>query len=141
MRNEVIDRVGRLYERLAAESGDAQGRGGECNACGKCCDFESFDHRLYVTRPELMYLSSKLGGERVKPMTGGMCPYNVAGKCTVYDYRFAGCRIFCCNGDAEFQSDLSERALEELKSICTELDIPYRYMDLATALNAFSANQ
>ncbi len=55
--------------------------------------------------------------------------------CTVYEHRFAGCRIFCCKGNKDFQSGLSESALRELKSICEELDIPCRYTDLATSLN------
>jgi hypothetical protein len=63
------------------------------------------------------------------------CPYNVGGKCTVYEYRFAGCRIFCCNADADFQSRLSESALKKLKSLCTKFQIPYSYLDLADALS------
>jgi hypothetical protein len=50
---------------------------------------------------------------------------------------FAGCRIFCCRGDADFQHRLSEAVLKKLKAICTELEIPYRYLDLTTALNTF----
>ena len=26
-----------------------------CRACGGCCDFEAFGHRLYVTTPEAVY--------------------------------------------------------------------------------------
>jgi hypothetical protein len=81
-----------------------------------------------------MYLTAKLGAANIKPMTGSRCPYNVEGKCTVYEYRFAGCRIFCCNADADFQSSLSELALRRLKSICAEFKISYRYTDLSTAL-------
>ena len=69
------------------------------------------------------------------PMTIGRCPYNIAGKCTVYEHRFAGCRIFCCKGDRDFQSRLSESALKRLMSICEECGLPYTYKDLAAALN------
>ena len=108
------------------------------------------DHHLFVTTPELMYLAANLGAEkinpphvwriktaqvwRIKPMPTSRCPYNVGGKCTVYEYRFAGCRIFCCNADADFQSGLSESALKKLKSLCTKFQIPYSYLDLAEAL-------
>ena len=69
-------------------------------------------------------------------MAGGRCPYNKDGKCEVREHRFAACRIFCCRGNADFQSILSEKSLEKLKSICTEFRIPYRYTDVAEALNS-----
>jgi hypothetical protein len=72
-------------------------------------------------------------------MPGGRCPYNVDGKCTIYEYRFSGCRIFCCNADEDFQSRLSEEVLQKLKAICTEFQIPYRYADLAAALGSFTS--
>ncbi|MHC4557542.1 MAG: YkgJ family cysteine cluster protein [Planctomycetota bacterium] len=111
---------------------------GACEACGKCCDFDGFDHHLFVTPPELMYLVAKLGKEEIKPMPSSRCPYNIDGKCSVYEYRFVGCRIFCCSADEDFQSRLSESALEKLKSICTEFQIPYRYTDLAAGLNSLA---
>lgn len=82
-----------------------------------------------------MYLTANLGAENIKPMTDSRCPYNIDGKCTIYEYRFAGCRIFCCNADADFQSRLSEEVLKKLKSTCAEFQIPYRYTDLAVGLN------
>jgi Fe-S-cluster containining protein len=88
-----------------------------------------------VTTPELMYLVSKLGDEKIKPMNGGRCPYNINGKCSIYEHRFAGCRIFCCKGDADFQSGLSESVVKKFKSTCVEFAIAYNYLDLATALN------
>ncbi|UCF16672.1 MAG: hypothetical protein JSW59_04250, partial [Phycisphaerales bacterium] len=90
-----------------------------------------------VTPPELIYLTARLGAENIKAMPSGRCPYYVDDKCGIYQHRFAGCRIFCCKGGADFQSELSESVLTRLKSICTEFEIPYRYLDLATALNTF----
>jgi hypothetical protein len=57
----------------------------------------------------------------------------------VYEYRFAGCRIFCCKGDADFQNRLSESALRKFKSICTDFQISYRYADLAKASHTAAA--
>ena len=45
-----------------------------CNACGNCCDFDAYGHRLYITPPELMYLADKIGKENLKPMTGWPLP-------------------------------------------------------------------
>jgi hypothetical protein len=73
-------------------------------------------------------------------MPDSRCPYHLICQCTVYKYRFAGCRIFSCKGYADFQSGLSESALKKFKSICTEFNIPYRYTDLATALNGYASH-
>ena len=110
----------------------------QCEACGKCCDFESYDHRLFVTSPELIFFASKVGPDMIKPMPAGRCPYNIDGKCTVYAYRFGGCRIFSCKGDKDFQSRLSEQAVEKFKSICDRFNLAYSYTDLRAALNSTS---
>jgi hypothetical protein len=133
--NRLLKRVAEIYDRLDLQICESSHLAGVCDACGECCDFGSFDHRLFVTTPELMYLAANLSGENIKSMTTSRCPYNERGRCTIYKYRFAGCRIFCCKADADFQSRLSESALKKLKSLCTEFQIPYRYTELATALN------
>ncbi len=131
----ITQKVTEIYDWLNLEIKAHSDIIGKCNACGKCCYFEKYDHRLFVTTPELMYLKTKLGVEKLKSMPTGTCPYNINGECTIHRYRFASCRIFCCNGDKDLQSRLSESVLEEIKSICTECQIPYRYTDLPTALN------
>jgi len=136
--SQVVDRVGRIYQWLDEQLRRAGDPGAACDGCGKCCDFDAFDHRLFVTPPELIYLAANLPGQTLRPMTTGRCPYNIVAKCSVYDYRFAGCRIFSCKGDKDFQSTLSESALKEFKSICTEFAIPYHYTHLAAALNSFA---
>lgn len=135
-KSQIVKRVAEIYNRLDSEISANYEVWQTCDACGRCCDFDSFDHRLFVTTPELMHLTEKLAPENVRPMTTGRCPYNADGKCTIYEYRFAGCRIFCCKSDSESQNRLSESAVKKFKSICTELDIPYRYTDLATTLNS-----
>jgi hypothetical protein len=134
----LLERVAEIYNWLDEQICSGGGLAGECRSCGDCCDFDGFDHRLFITRPELMYLAANLDAEKIKPMPSNRCPYNTDGKCTIYEYRFSGCRIFCCNGDADFQSWLSEEALKKLKSICVEFQVSYRYTDLATALNSLA---
>jgi len=107
----------------------------KCRRCGDCCNFDTFDHRLFITTPEVMYLAANLPAEYIKPMTTGTCPYNEDGRCTIYQHRFAGCRIFSCDGSKDFQSQLSEAVSKKLKALCTQLSIPYQYTDLAEALN------
>ncbi|MHC4641449.1 MAG: hypothetical protein ACYS32_07370 [Planctomycetota bacterium] len=134
-KSELLNKVAEIYDWLDEQIRLSEGPGVRCDGCGRCCDFEAFDHRLFVTPPELMYLVAKLGAENLQPMPDSRCPYHLICECTVYKYRFAGCRIFSCKADADFQSRLSESVLQKFKSICIEFKIPYRYADLATALN------
>jgi len=134
----LLQKVAEVYDWLDSQIHKNIALAGRCDACGKCCDFKGFDHRLFVTTPELLYFAAKLGTKSIKPMTTNRCPYQTNVKCTVYKCRFAGCRIFCCKGDADFQSRLSESALKKFKSICEQFQIPYRYTDLAAALNSFA---
>lgn len=107
----------------------------QCKACGRCCDFENFGHLLFITTPELIFLKENLNSQKIKTMPTAVCPYNEKGRCTIYPFRFASCRIFFCNGDKDFQNRLSESVISRFKSLCTEFDIPYIYSDLKTALN------
>jgi hypothetical protein len=138
--SQILRKVAEIYNWLDVKIRRNSNLAGKCDACGRCCDFEAFDHRLFVTPPELMYLAAKLGAENIKSMSGNLCPYNVDGRCAIYEYRFAGCRIFFCKGDKDFQGGLSESVLKKFKSICTEFKIPYRYTELSTALNGFAAH-
>ena len=108
--------------------------GGSCKACGNCCDFEVFGHRLYVTTPELTHFQHTVGPE-IKEMQADVCPYRIDGKCSVYPYRFSGCRIFSCGGDSRQESLLSEKVVRKLKSLCTTYNIPYYYVYLKGGLD------
>lgn len=135
--SQLTAEVAAIYTWLDREIRRNADVAGVCDACGRCCDFGISDHHLFVTTPELMYVAANLGAENMKLMPTGRCPYNVDGKCSIYEYRFAGCRIFCCKGEKDFQSALSESALRKLKTLCTTFHVAYRYTDLASALNGF----
>ncbi len=137
IKNVLVKRVAEIYRRLDLHLAACVELAGECKRCGRCCDFEKFDHRLFVTTPEMMYLAENIGAENIRPMSTSRCSYNIDGRCTVYEHRFAGCRIFCCKGDRDFQARLSEATIKKFKSVCTSLGIDYRYTDLATALGIF----
>ena len=133
--NLLLKKVAEIYNQLDIQIRNNSSSTDRCRACGECCDFESFDHRLFVTTPELIYLAENIGKEQIKPMTTSRCPYNANGKCTLYKYRFASCRIFCCKNETDFQNSLSESTLTLLKALCTEFQIPYHYTELSCALN------
>jgi len=134
---KIIERVSEIYKWIEAQQFANKDIAGRCEVCGKCCDFEQYDHRLFVTTPEIIYFVEKLGLANIKQMTTAKCCYHVEGKCGVHAYRFSGCRIFCCKGDATFQSELTESAIKKFKALCAELQIPYRYLELPTALKDF----
>ena len=110
-----------------------------CKACGECCDFERFGHRLYMTTPELIYFQHHLGPQ-IKEMPGDVCPYRIDGKCTVYPSRFSGCRIFSCKGDTEKQNAICEQAIGKFKALCGQSPIPYHYVYLKSGLEMLLKN-
>jgi uncharacterized cysteine cluster protein YcgN (CxxCxxCC family) len=65
--SQFLKRVAEIYKWLDLQIHNNSELAGVCDACGKCCDFSKFDHRLFVTTPELMYLAANLGTESVKP--------------------------------------------------------------------------
>jgi Fe-S-cluster containining protein len=133
-KSNIIEEVAAIYEWIDAAVSSHRKLTGRCLACGDCCDFEAFDHRLFVTSPELIYLNEKMGST-LKQMAGPRCPYNVNNKCSIYEHRFAGCRIFGCKGNSPFQSQLTESILLEIKLLCNKHEMPYKYTDLVEALN------
>jgi Fe-S-cluster containining protein len=132
-KSNVIEEVAAIYEWIDAAVSSHRKLTGRCLACGDCCDFEAFDHRLFVTSPELVYLFAKIGS--LKKMTGPRCPYNIENKCSIYEHRFAGCRIFGCKGNSPFQSQLTESILQEIRLLCKKHEMPYKYTDHVEALN------
>lgn len=135
--NQIIQEVDAIYQWLETE---LAALGQSCDACGKCCDFESFGHKLYVTTPELIYFRHFIGPD-IKPMTTGVCPYRVDGKCTVYPYRFAGCRIFTCKGDAEKENRTCGESVRKFKALCNENGIAYHYVCLQVGLEMLQEDQ
>ena len=127
----ICSEVEKIYDWLDS---NIKTSNNQCVACGKCCNFESFDHKLFVTTPELLYFSKNV--KNFKLMLTQSCPYLKDGKCSIQNYRFAGCRIFFCKADKDLQNNFSEQTIEKFKALCDKFNFPYRYVDLMTALNA-----
>jgi len=134
--SQIINAVGDIYQWLQTELAKLNP---SCCACGDCCDFEAFGHRLYVTTPELLYFCQFIKPP-FKEMATGVCPYRVNGKCSVHPYRFAGCRIFSCKGMPEKENALCEQAISKFKALCDTYPIPYHYVDLKTGLQMLNKN-
>ncbi len=131
----ITAEVAEVYAWIDRRLAEPAAKTGACRQCGRCCDFDAFDHRLYITTAEWVYFKAELADQPPRPMPLGRCPYNEAGACSAHTIRFAGCRIFGCWRDAEVQSGLMESSLTRLKALCVEHGLPYRYADLRDALN------
>ena len=133
-------------------------RGPTCWVSGKCCKFESFGHRLYVTALEVAWFLRQVdavdagaasdadaatpGGIRLPQLaeTAGACPYQVAGRCSTHAVRPLGCRIFFCQaGTEDWQQDLYESFLTRLRGLHERHGLDYRYLDWIAGLELAGA--
>jgi len=131
-------------------------RGPTCWTSGKCCKFDSFGHRLYVTALEVAWFLRQIDtgepasagddaerGIRLPQLaeTSGACPYQIAGRCSTHAVRPLGCRIFFCQaGTEDWQQDLYESFLTRLRVLHERHGVDYRYLDWIAGLEAAGAS-
>jgi len=131
---QVGQRVAHLYDQLQCE---IDRRRPLCLISGRCCRFDEYGHRLYVTTAELAAFVQALGDRPIPPVAPGSaaCPFQVGKLCGVHPIRPLGCRIFFCDATAaDWQRDLYERLHADLKRLHEELAIPYAYVEWRSAL-------
>jgi Fe-S-cluster containining protein len=136
-RPEIRSIVRDLYARLQAQIDE---RKPICIASGRCCRFEEYGHRLYVTTIELAAFLNQLQ-QTIPPPTltsqPGGCPFQIGKLCGVHAIRPFGCRVFFCDPTAEsWQNEQYEQFHAELKRLHEELAIPYFYVEWRQALTA-----
>ncbi|MCS7032849.1 MAG: YkgJ family cysteine cluster protein, partial [Phycisphaerae bacterium] len=118
-----------------------------CRSSGRCCRFDEFGHRLYVTSAEMGLFLRRLqeahrsaamadptppaGSSRLRLLESGRssssagCPFQSGRLCTVHAIRPFGCRIFFCDESSEaWQSEAYERLHAEIRAIHRRLQIP-----------------
>jgi Fe-S-cluster containining protein len=109
-----------------------------CVSSGRCCRFEEYGHRLFVTTMELAAFISQTD-RPLKPADwdGTGCPFQLNGLCDVHLIRPFGCRVFFCDETStEWQAQQYERLHRELKRLHEELHVPYFYVEWREALAA-----
>lgn len=144
---DLLHAVGRI---LAEAEADIAARKPVCKASGRCCKFEAYGHRMYVTAAEAAYFAAT----RVQPVAEGRdagvkvslpqffgqakpagCPYQVEGMCTAREARPLGCRVYFCDENAQaWQGEVYEKYHARLKALHEELGVEYRYMEWRAAL-------
>lgn len=110
-------------------------RGPACWASGRCCNFESYGHRLYVTGLEAAYCVTRWNQTQT-PLTiesveaaqaRGGCPFQQHNLCAAHTIKPLGCRVFFCDRTAkEWQNSLLEELHARVKGLHTAA-IPYEY--------------
>jgi Fe-S-cluster containining protein len=136
-REEVRQAVRSLYRDIQTEIDE---RRPLCIVSGRCCRFEEYGHRLFVTTIELacfhydLQVTASAKGEPA-PWNGTGCPFQQRKLCSVHGIRPMGCRLFFCDASAEaWQNALYERFHSQLKRLHEALGVPYRYMEWRAAL-------
>lgn len=131
-RPEVAAAAAEVYKGL---QGQIEARKPICSASGKCCRFEAYGHRLYVTTIELAAFVASLRQTEMPPWDGTGCPYQMKGLCDVHPIRPFGCRVYFCDPTAtQWQNEQYERFHEQLKAEHERLGVPYRYVEWRAAL-------
>lgn len=135
-RPEVAAAVSDTYARVQAE---IDARRPVCQISGRCCRFESYGHRLFVTTAEVATFLSLMPSSEAGSVTwdGAGCPYQVAGRCGVHAIRPFGCRIYFCDATStEWQQTQYERFHADIRAIHERLQIPYFYVEWREAIRA-----
>ncbi|MDX1683315.1 MAG: hypothetical protein R3336_09360, partial [Phycisphaeraceae bacterium] len=122
-----------------------------CDASGRCCRFDTWGHRLYVTGLEVVWFLQEAGppGETASDDSEGSvalpqladapdqdgCPWQVDRLCTAHDVRPLGCRVYFCEpGTEQWQQALYEEKLEGLRRLHDRHDLPWRYLEWRAGL-------
>jgi len=115
-----------------------------CEQSGRCCRFEQYGHRLYVTgleaalvvERELASITTKKqpidskSQEALSPSLMDKCPFQIGKTCGVHANRPAGCRIYFCDERwAPMMTGVAERAVGRVREMHRAFDVPYRYME------------
>jgi len=113
-----------------------------CVSSGRCCRFEEYGHRLFVTTMEVAAFVSQLDRpQRPAQLNGKGCPFQLNRLCDVHKIRPFGCRVFFCDETStQWQAEQYERLHRELKRLHEELNVPYFYVEWRQALAAVEIN-
>lgn len=141
--------IAQIYQRLDA---DVVAKQPVCEQSGRCCKFDSYGHRLYVTGLEIARFLIQIRSQDLSVISGDpprsvlkvlpsdppwqdSCVYQVEGLCSVHAVRPLGCRIFFCQaGTEDWQQTVYETHMRELRQLHETYDLPYRYMEWRAGL-------
>jgi Fe-S-cluster containining protein len=145
-RPEVHTAIRALYQSLQSQ---IDIRRPLCQTSGRCCRFDEFGHRLYVTTAEMATFLHDLPPEPKAPANPPLdharhrlavlpsCRYQLDGLCSVHAIRPFGCRIFFCDASSiAWQHEQYEIFHNRLKLLHQDFKIEYFYVEWREALAA-----
>ncbi len=109
-----------------------------CDLSGRCCRFQEYGHRLYLSRTEAeLLLEDGLPAAATIDEEG--CPFQQGLLCTARGKRPFGCRVFFCDPKYAGQAELlSEKYLGQLRALHTETNTPWEYGELYSFLQEWA---
>lgn len=139
---DVRRRITEIHDEVADR---IVGREPVCTASGRCCNFERYGHRLYVTGLETAMTLDAIPAERAlkagdleRAQGAGTCPFVVDRLCGVHPVRPVGCRVYFCDPSAQlWVNELAEFAADAVKRVHDEFGIEYRYTEWRALLAMF----
>lgn len=141
-RPDVSAAVLEIYSRV---QGEIDARKPRCDISGRCCRFETYGHRLFVTTAELAAFYQQLPtamSQAVADWDGTGCPFQISGRCGVHTIRPFGCRIFFCDPTStQWQQDQYEQFHAEIRQLHERLGVPYFYVEWREAIRAVADHQ
>lgn len=138
--------IGDLYAQLDHA---VQNHHPTCQSSGRCCKFDHYGHRLYVTGLEIAWVLSKITTHaptqdqpaallpQFTVTNADGCPYQIDKLCSIHTVRPMGCRIFFCQEQViAWQNQLYEKFLSKLRTLHDTQRLEYQYMEWRAGLRA-----
>ncbi len=121
----ALAELAEVYRRVDAECVQS-----DCRACGRCCHFETFGHRVYLTWIEALYLQ-RICGAAPGAFGPDSCGYQDGVLCRAREGRALACRVFFCRGEEEAGAEMYERFLDEIRRISDRHGLRWDYKPIA----------
>ena len=111
-------------------------QGPACWASGRCCNFTKTGHLLYVTGLEAAFAVTRLTSDHpaltrstiAEAIAAGGCPFQIGNTCGVHTIKPLGCRVYFCDKSSQtWQHELTERLLDDVRSLHDRHALEYRY--------------
>lgn len=139
-RSPIDAAISQIYRALDE---DIASRQPTCWLSGKCCHFDSYGHRLYVTGLEVAWLlwqldtDSRLGLRDIDGLYQlDGCPFQSGKLCGVHATRPLACRIFFCDPSAQgWQQEVYETYQQQIRRLHDNQEIEYQYLEWRVAMD------
>jgi len=102
-----------------------------CSASGRCCDFDAYGHRLYVSSLEAEHFFRGSDRRRANEDPRHCPAWGSDRLCTAREARMLGCRTYFCPPYPQgVPEDLHARYDARIKALHDRFAIPYEYKDI-----------